>query len=223
MGKISILFFLWWVGIAGAFGQRLILPDSVLLSGVVINTEDDQPLTDVTCRYQGKITLTDLAGQFTLQAERGDTVLFTYVGFKTFRLIVPDSLTEKEYMVGVFMSPDTIRLGEALILQRFGNSLRRDIVTARNNFSGVLKQAYSPVDRMDAEMNQKMMLEDYARSVEMRGHVDVRAGVGTQSYEALRRLKRSKKWQDQPQILHYEEVDLLKKLYYLEKKENKQN
>ena len=54
---------------------------------------------------------------------------------------------------------------------------RQNLINARNNMTGILKQAYAPVDYMDADMNQRMMLNEYARSVEMKGHVDVGIGV----------------------------------------------
>lgn len=224
MVKISfIIFFLSW-GWCCLYGQRLNVADTIVFSGVVINTDDHQTLPNVTCRFgKGKATLSDEEGRFHLKTSRGDTVCFTYVGFKPCRVVIPDTLFEQEYMVGVFMSPDTLMLSEALILRRFRAVSKQNMLNARNNMSNILQQAYAPVKEMDAEMNQRMMIEEYARSVEMRGHVDVRAGVGTESLSALRLLKLQKKLKEQKHWLNYEEVDLLKKLYYLEKKENGNN
>ena len=45
--------------------------------------------------------------------------------------------------------------------------------------------ASKPVEAMDQEMNRRMMIEDFARKVEMKGMVDVKLGIGTQSITAL--------------------------------------
>ena len=76
---------------------------------------------------------------------------------------------------------------------------------------------------MDADMNQKMVINEYARSVEMKGHVDVRLGVGTESLDAYRWLRAQKRVREKKEWLNPGEIDLLKKLYYLEKKKNQDN
>lgn len=224
MVKINfiILFFSLWC--SGISAQLVVLPDSIVFSGVIINAQNEQTLPNVTCRYgihQG--TYSDGEGRFRILVQRGDTIQFTSVGFKTAVMVIPDTLIEKEYMVGVFMSPDTLQLSAVLVLRRWGELRRQNLINAKNNMKGILKQAYAPVQNMDAEMNQRMMINDYAHSVEMKGHVDVRAGVGSQSLEAYKRLRMSKKMQENKEWLNPGEVDLLKKIYYLEKKENQDN
>lgn len=210
--------------VSGLHAQMLSVPDSVLFSGVVINTQTSETLPNVTCRYgHGKGTLSDTEGCFRIWTRRGDTVLFTYVGFKPCTVVIPDTLFEKEYMVGVFMSPDTLQLSEVLIMRRWGATRQQNLINAQNNMRGILKQAYSPVQNMDADMNQRMMINEYARSVEMKGHVDVRAGVGTQSIEAYKMLRMQKRVKEKKEWLNPGEIDLLKKLYYLEKKEKQDN
>lgn len=224
MVKISFIIFLLLAGLRGGYAQRLHVPDTISFSGVVFQAGEGNVLPNVTCRYgAGKGTLSDEEGRFHLKTFRGDTVLFTFVGLKPCQVVIPDTLYDSEYMLGIFLTPDTIQLSEALILQRFGNSRQQQLINARNNMTGILRQAYSPVQEMNAEMNQRMMIEEYARGIEMKGHVDVRAGIGTQSLEAFRLLRLQRKLRDEKQWLNYNEVDLLKKLYYLEKKENGDN
>jgi len=224
MVKISFIIF-FFIGLVATLGaQRLNQANPITFSGVVIDAKQDQVLPDVSCRDgNGRVTFSDEEGRFHLTARRGDTVYFTSVGFKPCQVIVPDTLRQEEYMVGVFMNPDTLQLSEALIIGRFVSRNRDYLRRARSNMSNILQQAYTPVPEMDAQMNQQMMIEEYARSVEMRGHVDVRAGVGTQSLDALRLMRLRKKLRDEKQELNEEEVDLLKKLYNLEKKENVDN
>ena len=80
-----------------------------------------------------------------------------------------------------------------------------------------MQRAYDPTRPMDADMNQRMMIEEYAREVEMKGHVDVGFGVGTHSLDALRLLRLQKKQKENREYLLPMEVDLLKRIYYLEK------
>lgn len=223
MVKIKLLFFLFIVYIPGVYAQFRVLPDSITFSGVVFNAEDMRPLWNATCRYGKVAQSTDEAGRFVVNTKRGDTICFTYVGFRPYSVVIPDTLTEPEYILGVFLSPDTIQLSEALILQRYGSSKRQNLINARNNMTGIMKQAYSPVREMDAEMNQKMMINEYARSVEMKGHVDVGLSVGLHSIDAYKLLRYQKKLKNENVWLNGGEMDMLKKIYYLEKNENKAN
>lgn len=224
MVKISFAVFISFFFWTGLQGQVLPVADSIKFSGVVINRQTSEALPNVTCRFgKGKGTMSDADGCFSLTTRRGDTVLFTYVGFKPCPVVIPDTLFEKEYMVGVFMSPDTLQLSEALIVRRWGAARRQNLVNARNNMRGILKHAYDPSQEMDAGMNQRMMINEYARSVEMKGHVDVRIGVGTQSLDAYKMLRMQKRVREKKEWLNPGEIDLLKKLYYLEKREKTDN
>lgn len=216
--KFIILWICLWAG--GVSAQRVFVADTITFSGIIINAETDQPMSDVACHHGNRGTLSNSDGLFTIRVRRQDTVSFTYVGFKPYVVVVPDSLTDKEYMLGIFMTPDTLMLSEAIIVRRFGEERRQKLMYARNNMAGVMKQAYAPVKEMDADMNQRMMVNQYARSVEMRGHVDVGLAVGTQSISAYKQLRFQKKIKDQEIWLDPGEVDLLKKIYYIEKRKN---
>ena len=195
MVKINfiVLFFIFLSPIVCA--QRVVVSDSVVFSGVVFDTQDSQTLPNVTCRYgEGKATISDQMGCFVLKIGRKDTVRFTFVGYKPCTVVMPDTLLE-----------------------------RQNLINARNNMTGILKQAYAPVDYMDADMNQRMMLNEYARSVEMKGHVDVGIGVGTQSVDAYKMLRMRRRVKNQKEWLNPNEIDLLKKIYYLKKKEKQDN
>lgn len=213
-----ILYFLW-AGASDLRAQILSSVDTILFSGVVLDSGTTEPLSGVTCRLgEGKGTTSNANGYFRVQLQRGDSVWFTYVGYRPCLVIVPDSLNAAEYMLGVFMSPDTLQLSEVLIIRRWGENRMQDMVHARNNMKGILRQAYNPNRTMDADMNQKMVINEYARSVEMRGHVDVRLGVGTHSLDVFRWLRLQNRLRDNKDVLDTEEINLLKKIYYLEKR-----
>lgn len=224
MVKINFIIFILLFFLSNVYGQVIAVSDSVVFSGVVINAQTSETMSNVTCRYGlNKGTVSDIDGYFKINTQRGDSVVFTFVGFKPCEVVIPDTLFEHEYMIGVFMSPDTLQLSEVLIIRRWGETRRQNLINARNNMLGILKQAYAPTKNMDADMNQRMIINEYARSVEMKGHVDVRAGVGTQSIDAYKRLRMMKRVREQKEWLNPGEVDLLKKLYYLEKKKKENN
>lgn len=219
MARISGLLILLWALPVWLYGQHVMLPDSISFGGIVLNEETSVPMSDVTCRYGKTGTITNTSGRFGLRAAVGDTVHFSYVGFRPYAIVIPDTLYEDEYMLGIFLSPDTIMLSEALILKRFGDKKRQNLMNARNNMAGVMRSALNPELPMDAGMNQRMMINEFARSIEMKGHVDVRVGVGLESLEAWKQLKMQSRIQNSEIHLEADEVGLLKKIYYLEKRE----
>lgn len=150
------------------------MSDSVTFSGIVIDGRTNEGLSDVHCRYgRTRGVVSDEQGRFRLRTQRGDSVVFTYVGFKPCVVVIPDSLYEHEYILGVFMTPDTLLLSEAFILRRGHDAWRQNMINLRNNMSGILNQAFAPVKNMDAVQNQQMMINQQARAIEMKGHVDV--------------------------------------------------
>lgn len=223
MVKISLVVLVLFLFFLPGHGQVITASDSIVFSGVVIDASTSEGLADVHCRYGKGGCVSDAEGFFRLSTRRGDSVTFTYVGFQSCVVVVPDSLYEREYILGVFMSPDTLLLPEAVIVRRGQDAWRQNMIALRNNMSGILQQAFAPTKDMDAGMNQRMMLDNYARSIEMKGLVDVRFGVGTQSLDAVRLLKLRKKLEGRKEWLNPEEVDMLKKIYYIEKREKPDN
>jgi hypothetical protein len=60
-------------------------------------------------------TISDYYGYFSFVAERGDTIQFSYVGFKDAFFWIPDSLDRKNYSLIQMMDVDTVILQEAVI------------------------------------------------------------------------------------------------------------
>lgn len=224
MVKIDfIVFFLLFFSFHGS-AQVITVPDSMIFSGVVIHRETNEVLPDVHCRYGAtRGTVSDAEGCFRLKVHRGDSIVFTSVGFQPFTVIVPDTLYEREYLLGVFMTPDTLLLPEVLILRRWRDSWYQHWNHLQNSMAGILRQAYAPVKEMDAEQNHRRVIDEYARKVEMKGHVDVGFGVGTQSLDAFRLWRMRKKLKEKKNGVSPDEIDLLKKVYNLEKTKKKDN
>lgn len=204
------------LSIGSVCAQKMVI-EKMKFSGVVINSQTTLPMPDVHCRYAGMIETTDSRGQFEMFIDPGDSVLFSYVGFRPYRVVIPDSLDKTEYVIGVFLSPDTVELAEVLILRRFGEQARVNRINAQNNISGVVRDAYAPVKSLDGDANQRRLLDEFSAKIADRGHVTVGLGVGTNTADYFFQRKMARKFSGERRFLEVEEVDLLKKLYYLEK------
>lgn len=97
--KKGFLFFIFVLGLnIGAFAQQV---PTVFITGTVINADFDEPMVGVSILVVGTIrgTTTDLNGNFKIDAFVGDTLLFTYIGMKPFKVVVYSGLSNlKIYM-----------------------------------------------------------------------------------------------------------------------------
>lgn len=110
----SVFFF--FLGLSSSFAQ----PDDadlIQFSGVVITGDslNPVPFTNVIIEQSGRGTMTDYYGYFSFVAQKGDSVLFSAVGYKRNRFIIPDSLTENKYSLIQIMYSDTVQLQETVI------------------------------------------------------------------------------------------------------------
>ena len=92
----------------------------VQLSGVVL-TEDDRgqlmplSLADVYVKGKSRGTYTDFDGFFSLVVRKGETVVFSYLGYRSVEYDVPDTLSDSRYTVVQYLSKDTLLLPETVI------------------------------------------------------------------------------------------------------------
>ncbi|MCO6461705.1 MAG: carboxypeptidase-like regulatory domain-containing protein [Saprospiraceae bacterium] len=91
----------------------------IQLSGMVITQEKGQPvkMPYVTIAVEGtsRGTYTNWDGFFSIVVERGETLVFSYVGYKTVKYIVPDTLSTNRYSIFQIMTFDNILLPETVI------------------------------------------------------------------------------------------------------------
>lgn len=215
-----LIFFCLW-----ASGQTE-KDDRIFVTGVVCDRDSVQPLPEAIWRLGQEAWGVDAKGRFSVRVHVGDTLRFSHVGYEPVEVIVSDTLRRDDYLLGVFLVRDTVLLAEVLIMPRFftgGYKSDPYLLNARNNFNQALYAASQPVEAMDREMNRKMALEDFARKVEMKGMVDVKLGVGTQTLSALQGLLRTRRQIDRGKVIRIEEVDLLRKIFYIEKREKSDN
>lgn len=107
---------LLFVGITNSYAQ----PgdeDLIQFSGVVITGDslNPVPFTNVLIEQTGRGTMTDYYGYFSFVAQKGDSILFSAVGYKRNRFIIPDSLSQNKYSLIQIMNSDTVQLQETVI------------------------------------------------------------------------------------------------------------
>ena len=102
-------------------------------SGVVMDSDSLEPIINVYYSLNGKLRgISDSGGKFSIYARIGDTLSFSHIGFRTKMFNVSDSLQLDSYLVGIFMTQDTIRLQEIVVFPRLGN-LRQEMTSFRGS------------------------------------------------------------------------------------------
>lgn len=91
----------------------------VQFTGLVLDGSDERllpvPLTNISIKDKKRGTYTDFDGFFSLVVEKGDEVLFSAVGYKDVRYIIPDTLQDDRYSLVQLMTQDTINLPETVV------------------------------------------------------------------------------------------------------------
>lgn len=99
--------------------SRAVAPDSMLiqLSGVIVSSDSltQMPFATVFNRQSRRGTIADYYGFFSLVVLPGDTLMFSYYGYKTSSFIVPDSLKENRYSIIHMMYEDAVNLPEITV------------------------------------------------------------------------------------------------------------
>lgn len=92
----------------------------VQLSGLVLDGSTEEllpiPYTNVFIKEeQRRGDFTDFKGYFTIVARKGETVVFSTVGYKTVEFVVPDTLEDNRYSIVQMMTQDTFNLPETVV------------------------------------------------------------------------------------------------------------
>ncbi len=118
--RINILLFFILISTA-LFAQEndsLYLDSNLIqLSGVVVTHEELEPMpyTTVFDRSQRRGVIADYYGYFSLVVLPGDTLFFSYYGYKTSSFIVPDTLKDNRYSIIHMMHEDTLNLPAVVV------------------------------------------------------------------------------------------------------------
>lgn len=145
--------------------------DSIKLSGIVFDRDSLEVLPYAKFSYENKSYTTNENGKFFLWAHDGDVIKFSYIGYKDTYVQIKDSLNQRNYIVGVFLSKDTIQLSEVIVIPRYQQlmleakymplQINPALDNAINNVQQAKRSALTTTpERMDAEANQKMVINE---------------------------------------------------------------
>lgn len=93
------------------------VPSRIDLHGVILDADGLQPVYNVNVYVRhGYGTVSNSNGYFNLRCSSGDTVLFSHVGYRLVRFVVPDTIFADNRTVGIIMQTDTVQLPEVVVL-----------------------------------------------------------------------------------------------------------
>ena len=99
-------------------GSAQDVTDNLLqFSGIIVTGDSLKPVpyANILIKNTHRGTTSDFFGYFSFVAQMGDTVLFSHVGFKRNRFIIPDSLSTNRYSLIQVLITDTVLLSETYI------------------------------------------------------------------------------------------------------------
>jgi hypothetical protein len=131
-------------------------PKLIQFSGVVVTHDSLRPLPycNIFDKSSLKGTVTDFYGYFSFVAAKGDTLIFSSVGFKRSEFVIPDTLTTNKYSLIHMMQNDTILLKTAVIYPWPSKEQFADAFVNTEIPNDDYKRALANLER--AEMKERM-------------------------------------------------------------------
>jgi len=172
---------------------------SVFITGVIYDSKTLETLSNTNFRIINKSSYsTDESGRFSFFGSPGDTVVFTYIGYQPVKLIVPDTLKAQEYVMGVFMQQQTVKLAEIIILPRLTPTSmiikpvptdQKTLNIAQNHVDKAVFEGLTKATKTyDADMNAKKTMRINQMRAEYKGMLvtpENTVGLSTQSYQVF--------------------------------------
>ena len=169
---------------------------SVFITGITYDSKTLDILSNTNITLNNKAGyVTNENGRFSFYGSPGDSVEFSYIGYLTTKLVIPDTLKSSEYVVGIFMHEQTVKLAEIIILPRvmFSSMIVKPVATDQ----ATMNLAQSHVDKAvvegltrstkvyDAEMNAKKTMQHNQMQTEYKGMLvspETTVGLSSQSF-----------------------------------------
>jgi hypothetical protein len=113
----------------------------ILFRGIVMDASSLAPLSNSQIMINSLFSsLSREDGSFSFYVNPSDTVVFRSLGYKPASLYISDTLKVREYITGVYMSTDTVAIGEVVIIPGYSN-LKSDILNTKSEVSPDLENA----------------------------------------------------------------------------------
>jgi len=91
----------------------------IQFSGMVLDGSDAElypiPYTNIYIKGKGRGTYSDFKGFFSIVVEKGDSIGFSAIGYRTIEIAIPDTLTDSRYSLIQLMTQDTFNLPETIV------------------------------------------------------------------------------------------------------------
>jgi len=156
--------------------------DSIRFSGIIFDKDSLNALPFVKYTFNNVNYTTNAGGEFYTWAKQGDVLKFSYVGYKDTYVHVYDTLHQSNYLVGVFMTRDTIQLSEVIVIPRYQQLLAEakymplivtpEMVNGNYNIKASTRKALTTVPKkMDAAQNQSMVIAEQTRNNIYKGQI----------------------------------------------------
>lgn len=168
----------------------------VFITGMAFDSKTKEPLSSAsfTINHKNRFA-TNETGRFSFYGFPNDTVVFNYLGYQPSVLIVPDTLKSEEYVMGVFMREQAVKLAEIIILRRINPSSmiitpvqsdQRTMNIAQNNVDKAVVEGLTRMPKeYDADMNARKTMRTNQMRSEYNGMLvtpENAVGLSTQSY-----------------------------------------
>ena len=143
--------------------------DPILFHGVILDAGTREPLGGAHfINMRRSAGAADLNGLVSFYAHPHDTVTFTCIGYRDFIMIISDTLFAREYLAGVFMSPDTLMIEGVVVVPRLGNikaeimadrtTPNQELINASNNLKLSVYQGLTGANKLgDPAMNYELL------------------------------------------------------------------
>ena len=149
MKRFIFFIILLFGSITGSFAQQ---EKRILITGTVKNTFNEPvPFTHVIVNRK-KAMACDNNGKFLFWGHLSDTLIFTAIGYKNGKFIIPAGISADEYSFNKILLADTVRLKEAVVLQWH---------TYREFIDDVVKTKIPEDNYSRAEKNIKTIFRQY--------------------------------------------------------------
>ena len=111
------IFVVFIFGFQLGFGQKnnlagAVNKDLIQLSGMIVESDSlkGMPFATVMVKHTQHGTIADYRGYFSFVAEKGDTLLFSELGYLRAAYVIPDTLSTNRYALIQLLHKDTIQL-----------------------------------------------------------------------------------------------------------------
>ncbi|TAJ05764.1 hypothetical protein DMA11_23195 [Marinilabiliaceae bacterium JC017] len=203
--------------------------DSIKLSGVILDKDSLSSLPYAAFDINKQKYLSTEEGQFSIWAKQGDVIKFSHLGFRDTYINVTDSLIMNNYLLGIFLTRDTVQLSEVIIIPRHRNlyaaakymplKITPEQVYASQNLRQSTYQALTTQPKqMDAAQNQQLVLHEQTQKTVYKTQLrpDQMLGISTEDFvPVMLYLSPSKRKITNPKVtpMTHQEIDFLISLY----------